>query len=73
MMKLWLIDFDEAHPIIEHHVVMQCDREPTKEEASRAILSLRMSFAAIYINKITQTSESEMRGKKYYLIGGIKS
>lgn len=69
MIKLWLIDFDEAHPSINKDVVMQCDREPNDEEAEFAVHATNMTMGTVYINSITETSESEMRGKKYILVG----
>lgn len=70
MTRLWLIDFMCAHPHgKELPVVLQSDCEPTQEEAERAVYSAEYRFAAIYIDSITETSESEMRGKQYYLVG----
>lgn len=69
MIRLWLIDFDEAHPCVEKPVVMQCDHEPTEEMAQNAIYEHRITSGAVYINLITETSEREMRGKDYYIVG----
>lgn len=69
MMKLWLIDFDETHPNVDKDVVMQCDREPSNKEAEDAVHTTHMTMGTVYINSITETSESKMRGKEYYLVG----
>lgn len=70
MTRLWLIDYDSALPTYgDRHVVMQSDREPTDEEAAEAVYATAHYIGVVYVNGITETSESEMRGKKYYLVG----
>ncbi|MDD2267488.1 hypothetical protein [Sulfuricurvum sp.] len=70
MLKLWLIDFMCSNPHgKELPVVLQSDREPTRVEGECAVYSAEYRFAPIYIESITETSESEMRGKQYYLVG----
>lgn len=68
--RLWLIDYTCANPHgNEIPVVMQCNREPTNKEAESAVYDSEYRFAPIYIESITETSESEMRGQKYHLVG----
>lgn len=70
MIKLWLIDYMTTfHPIDGELVVMQCDHEPTAREAESAVHEAYYTGGTVYIDSITETSESEMRGKKYYLVG----
>lgn len=70
MTRLWLIDFMCANPHgKELPVVLQSDSEPTKEAAERAVYSAEYRFAPIYVESITETSESEIRGKEYILVG----
>lgn len=70
MTKLWLIGYDAPAASGRNlpQVVMQCDREPTESEAKSAVYSATYG-GTVYIESITETSESEMRGKKYYLAG----
>lgn len=71
MTKLWLIGYDAPCSLgsYEPIVVLQCDHEPTKREAESAVHSAFYTGGSIYIESITETSESEMRGKEYYLAG----
>jgi hypothetical protein len=69
MTRLWLIDFDEAHPNVPHDVVMQCDHEPTEAQAESAVHATHWTMGTVWISSITETSESEMRGKEYILVG----
>lgn len=70
MTRLWLIDLMCAHPHgKELPVVLQSDCEPTKAVAESAVYQAEYRFAPIYIESITETSESEMRGKQYILVG----
>lgn len=70
MTRLWLIDYDSAIPVHgDRPVVMQSDREPTDEEAAEAVYATAHYIGAVYVNGITETSEREMRGQKYYLVG----
>ena len=50
-------------------VVMQCSREPTEREAESAVYDAFYTGGTIYIESITETTESEMRGKEYLLVG----
>jgi hypothetical protein len=47
---------------------MQCDREPTEREAESAVYDATYG-GTVYVESITETTESEMRGKQYYLVG----
>lgn len=67
--RLWLIYFDEAHPNVDKDVVMQCNHEPTEIEAEQAVHETGMTMGTVWVNQIQETSESEMRGKKYHLVG----
>lgn len=70
MTRLWLIDYMTTfHPKDGQYVVMQCDHEPTEREAESAVHSAYYTGGTVYIDSITETSEKEMRGKKYYLVG----
>lgn len=71
MMKLWLIGYDAPCSFAKYDpiVVMQCDREPTKSEAESAVHKAAYQGGTIYVESITETSESDMRGKEYYLVG----
>jgi len=71
-MKLWLIEYDATCSISKYEpvVVMQCDKEPTKLQAENAVHSAFYAGGAVYIESIKETSESEMRGKEYTLVGG---
>lgn len=72
MMKLWLIGYEACHAIFAQNppiVVMQCDHEPNEREAESAIHSAYYTGGTVYVDSITETSESEMRGKQYYLVG----
>ena len=71
MTKLWLIGYDAPAPFAKDTplVVMQCDHEPTEREAENAIYDAYYTGGTVYIGSITETSESEMRGKEYYLVG----
>lgn len=67
--RLWLIGYDA--PVSGRNlpkVVMQCDREPTEREAESAVYDATYG-GTVYVESITETSESEMRGKQYYLVG----
>lgn len=69
MIKLWLIRYDA--PASGKHlpkVVMQCDRQPSEHEAESAVYGVTYG-GTVYIESITETSEGEMRGKKYILVG----
>jgi hypothetical protein len=69
-MKLWIIDFMTTfHPSEGELVVMQCDHEPTEREAESAVHEAYYTGGTVYVDSITETSERELRGKKYYLVG----
>jgi len=71
MMRLWNIQYDAPCSFSKDTpiVIMQCDREPTESEAETAIYNAYYTGGTVYVGSITETSESEMRGKKYYLVG----
>lgn len=71
MIKLWLIGYDAPCSFAKDEplVVMQCDHEPTRDEAESAVHESFYAGGTLYVESITETSESEMRGKQYYLVG----
>lgn len=71
MTRLWLIKYDAPASFVKNPpmVVMQCSREPTEREAESAVYDAFYTGGTIYIESITETTESEMRGKEYLLVG----
>lgn len=69
--RLWLIGYDAPASFAKDTpiVVMQCDHEPTERQAESAIHYAYYTGGTVYVESITETSESEMRGKQYYLVG----
>lgn len=68
-MKLWIVDFDEAHPIYDGMpVVIRSREEPTTKDAER-LIHTNGSMGTVYINSIKPTSEIEIRYKGYPLLG----
>lgn len=69
MTKLCLIVYDApANGRNLPQVVMRCDKEPTEREAELAVYDATYG-GTVYIKSIIETSENEMRGKEYYLVG----
>lgn len=74
-MRLWPIGYEACHAIFVQNppvVVMQCDHEPLEREAESAVHEAYYTGGTVYVDSITETSERELRGKKYYLVGAKK-
>lgn len=72
MLKLWLVDYHEAHPVanfIGKLTVIQKSKEPTEKEAE-SIIHRHGTLGAIWIDSIQETSEKELRYKDYRLLYG---
>lgn len=72
MLKLWLVDYHEAHPVacfVGKPTVIQKSKKPTEEEAEMTI-HRHGTLGAIWIDSIQETSEKELRYKDYRLLYG---